>query len=74
MNLCRSCNKDFGSLSAFDAHRAGSYEYRWDPELEDGRRCLDSEELTEKGWKQDRYGRWRQPISDEVRIRLASLR
>jgi hypothetical protein len=74
MNLCRSCNKDFGSLSAFDAHWLGKHEYRWSPELEDGRRCLDSEELTEKGWKQDRYGRWRQPIDAKALLRLRETR
>jgi hypothetical protein len=74
MNLCRSCNKDFGSLSAFDAHWVGKHEYRWSPEHEDGRRCLDEEELTELGWHRDSHGRFRQPISDEARITLASLR
>jgi hypothetical protein len=67
MNLCRECRKDFGSLSAFDAHRVGKHAYtfgeglRCDPPLEDGRRCLDTAELEEAGWSRDPFGRWRTP-------------
>jgi hypothetical protein len=38
VNYCRACRQDFGSLSAFDAHRVGKHEYVWSPEQEDGRR------------------------------------
>ena len=79
MNVCSACGQDFGSLSAFDAHRLGKYpqtgpsEYLerlrigltaadWTPEQ--GRRCLEPEEMTGRGWKQDPNGRWRTPGPD----------
>ena len=69
MNICTTCGDDFGSVSAFDAHRVGTYlqtgatEYTgpladWNPDL--GRRCLTATELLERGWKRDGRGRWRQ--------------
>jgi hypothetical protein len=33
-NLCRSCGCDFASVSGFDRHRAGSYEYTFSKGLE----------------------------------------
>jgi hypothetical protein len=51
MNLCRSCNEDFSSVEAFDRHRVGRHA---GPE----RRCLDTEELTAKGWVKNDRGRW----------------
>ncbi len=74
MNICSACGEDFGSLSAFDAHRLGKYpqtgpsEYLerlrlgltdadWTPDQ--GRRCLEPEEMLSKDWHQDRNGRWR---------------
>lgn len=51
MNFCRSCNTDFGSVAAFDAHRTGVHAYtfmegaRRVPPVEDGRRCLDVREM-----------------------------
>lgn len=68
MNLCRACREDFGSTSAFDAHRTGKHAYTYreglamDPSREDGRRCLDTEELERAGWHRDKQGRWRQPM------------
>ena len=65
MNLCRACGKDFGSTSAFDAHRVGKHAYtlteglRIDPPADDGRRCLATDELAAKGWKPDARNRWR---------------
>jgi hypothetical protein len=50
------CRRDFASLTAFDSHRVGKHAYDWSPEREDGRRCLDVEELGE--WLQDGRGRW----------------
>lgn len=50
-NLCTTCDKDFGSVSAFDAHRVGTHAYTYsegvkmDPIREDGRRCLTTEEM-----------------------------
>src|SRR5437867_2077897 len=53
MNLCRSCNQDFVSMTLFDQHRVGKHDYLWSPDQEDGRRCLDEEEMlsgsTKKG-------------------------
>lgn len=55
MNYCRSCDQDFGSVSAFDRHRVGTHDYTYregvkrDPPVEDGRRCLDLEELERGG-------------------------
>jgi hypothetical protein len=70
VNLCRACGEDFGSVSAFDAHRTGRHEYalaaglRMDPPRDDGRCCLDVTELEEAGWHRDSCGRWRRPIRD----------
>lgn len=70
MNGCRACGQDLGSLSAFDAHRRGTHDYtfveglRMDPPREDGRRCLDVDELEAAGWRRDRHGRWRTPRPD----------
>ena len=49
---CRACGEVFNSLSAFDRHRIGKYP---------NKQCLTAEELTEKGWKQNTKGYWRQP-------------
>jgi len=51
MNLCTTCNQDFGSVTAFDTHRVGVHEYtyseglRMEPMREDGRRCLTIDEM-----------------------------
>jgi hypothetical protein len=67
MNLCRSCGLDFGSVSAFDAHRVGKHAYKLEQGLalglDDGRRCLTSDELTQRGWTRDSRGRWRRPTT-----------
>ena len=60
MNLCCACKTDFASVRLFDAHRVGVHEYLWSPEREDGRRCLDADEMEAKGWKFDE-GRWTNP-------------
>ena len=75
MNLCRACGHDFGSVSAFDAHRTGRHAYtfwqgvRREPPVEDGRRCLEVGELEDAGWSQDQHGRWRQPASQGLILR-----
>lgn len=51
MNQCAACELDFGSVGAFDAHRAEVHEYTYPeglrmlPPREDGRRCLSEDEL-----------------------------
>jgi hypothetical protein len=70
MNICRACNEDFGSVSAFDAHRVGVHVYTvaegfaMDSPRDDGRRCMDADELEQAGWHRDSHGRWRRPIRD----------
>jgi hypothetical protein len=70
VNYCSTCGEDFGSVSAFAAHRVGQFlqtarsEYTgaveaWTPEC--GRRCLAIAEMLERGWMRDGRGRWRQP-------------
>ena len=67
MNVCRSCGEDFQTVEAFDEHRTGVYVYTFaegmsfSPPVEDGRRCLDTEELEDFGWTTDEHGRWRYP-------------
>ena len=62
MNLCRSCRQDFGSVSAFDRHRVGRHAYTLSEGLElgreDGRRCLDVDEMQATGMALDARGRW----------------
>lgn len=51
MNLCTTCQQDFGSVAAFDRHRVGVHAYtfsegmRMVPPRDDGRRCLDVSEI-----------------------------
>lgn len=53
MNECVRCGLQFGSVSAFDRHRVGVYEYTFvqgldmTPPREDGRRCLGADEMRE---------------------------
>lgn len=64
MNVCGGCGKDFTSVRAFDTHRVGKHAYtlteglRRVPPVEDGRRCLDADELIRGGFAQDASGRW----------------
>lgn len=75
MNECSGCGLDFGSVSAFDAHRVGKFTYPWDLEHEDGRRCLGVDEIEAKGWSRDSRGRWRTPgVTFDVVARLKSVR
>jgi hypothetical protein len=67
MNLCVGCGLDFSTTGSFDDHRVGTHDYTWfeglrmDPPREDGRRCLDVEEMEAVGWDHDARGRWRSP-------------
>lgn len=74
MNLCCACLKDFASVKAFDAHRVGRHPYSFaeglerDPPVEDGRRCLDVDEIGAAGMELDGRGRW-YLVGDAERIR-----
>ncbi len=64
MNLCVACGHDFASVRAFDRHRTGVHEYtlseglRFEPPVEDGRRCMDAREMSAAGLVLDGRGRW----------------
>ena len=64
VNLCCACDTDFASVSAFDKHRIGKHAYtyseglKFDPPVEDGRRCMDVDEMTAAGMELDARGRW----------------
>jgi hypothetical protein len=64
MNLCCTCKLDFASVSAFDKHRIGKHGYtfaeglRMDPPRDDGRRCMDADEMSDAGIDLDERGRW----------------
>lgn len=65
LNLCSLCNEDFTTVTGFDRHRVGKHAYtlteglKLDPPREDGRRCLDRDEMQAAGLSLDTYGRWR---------------
>lgn len=60
MNFCVTCGENFGSVQSFDRHRVGKHEYTFmeglsrEPSLEDGRRCLDLDEMASLRDKQGR--------------------
>jgi hypothetical protein len=68
VNLCRACGQVFGSVGLFDRHRVGRHAYLFAEGLEigreDGRRCLDVEEMGEAGWRLSGRGRWIDPARD----------
>jgi hypothetical protein len=70
VNLCSSCGLDFGSVDLFDRHRVGVHAYSFaegfalDPPREDGRHCLDVNEMAKAGWRLNRRGRWFDPARD----------
>lgn len=74
MNKCGACREDFDSIAAFDAHRVGTHDYtfreglEFEPPRDDGRRCLDTEELEAIGWKRNRWGRWKMPNALEPHL------
>lgn len=63
-NQCALCFRDFASPSAFSKHKSGVHAYTYseglklDPPRENGRRCLDTDEMACKGFVQNTYGRW----------------
>jgi hypothetical protein len=73
LNGCARCGRDFASLAAFDAHHLNvNSKHYWSPEHPDGFRCMDEDEIAERFDLDDR-GRYRLPITDEERERLAAL-
>lgn len=74
MNLCATCKEDFGTVASFDAHRIGVHDYtfaeglNFDPPRENGRRCLDTDEMESAGFQRDRWGRWNQPKALEPKL------
>jgi hypothetical protein len=80
LNFCRTCFRDFSSVAAFDRHRTGVFDYTFteglggEPPVEDGRRCMDRDEVLAAGMELDRTGRWRIVLTDKDRRRLAQLR
>ena len=70
LNFCRSCNRDFSSVSAFDKHRVGKHEYVYDLFHQDGRRCMTFDELKENGFDLNQRNRWFL-VEDAERLRKA---
>jgi len=66
-SYCRSCGEDFNGDGYFEDHRVGTHDYLYaegldmDPPREDGRRCLDVDEMTARGWRLTERGRWFDP-------------
>ena len=56
-NGCSECREDFASVDAFDRHRVGDFNLDW-WEGENGRHCLDPDEMQAAGLERDRNGRW----------------
>jgi hypothetical protein len=65
--FCTTCKENFTGLEAFDRHRVGTHEFtfqeglRLDSPREDGRRCLDEEEMRARGWAKSVRGGWFDP-------------
>ena len=57
LSYCTSCERDFSGDRMFDRHRVGVHAYTFseglklNPPREDGRRCLDPEEMRNLGWR-----------------------
>lgn len=71
LNLCRACGEDFAGVAIFDAHRVGKHAHTYaeglagTPAVEDGRRCLDGDEMQANGWDRKERGRWHDPEKTE---------
>jgi hypothetical protein len=59
--LCSACGQDFGGVRAFDLHRVGKHAYSYSAKHPDGRRCLNEQEMQERGMYLNESGRWSQP-------------
>lgn len=67
MNLCTGCNRDFTSVTAFDAHRTGSFSKR-------SRRCMTKAEMQAHGLERKPTGKWGLLPDERSRARIARLR
>jgi len=58
---CSMCHEDFNSLNLFEAHKTDT--------LPSGDRdCMSTQDMLDKGWKQNSLGRWYDPAhAAEVR-------
>jgi hypothetical protein len=78
LNGCSGCGCDFTSVAIFDLHRVGKHAYSYsegvamEPMRENGRRCLTSDEMSERGWSIDPKGRWFDPERVEAARRAFS--
>jgi len=69
---CRGCRQDFSGTRMFDRHKVGEHSFTYsegldmDPPREDGRRCLDIDEMEAMGWIKDKRGRWCDPEAVEA--------
>ena len=67
-------------MASFDRHRVGSHAYTYgeglsfDVPREDGRRCLDSAEMLERGMEVDPQERWRIVVSEAGSAWFAQMR
>jgi hypothetical protein len=56
-SYCTTCGRDFSGDAMFDRHRVGNHAYLYaeglamNPPREDGRRCLEPEEMRALGWR-----------------------
>jgi hypothetical protein len=68
VNLCTTCGQDFNSVELFDRHRVGRHAYTFSEGfelgLEDGRRCLNVDEMEDAGWRLNARRRWIDPARD----------
>ena len=75
MNECGTCGIDFASVTAFDRHRVGKHAFthtqglRMKPPREDGRRCLDTDEMAALGMAISGRGRWAIPGNKDRFVR-----
>ncbi len=56
---CSGCNEVFNSVTAFDAHRVGSFPHRT-------RRCLTVQEMQAKDMIRDGQGQWTLTVMQEA--------
>jgi hypothetical protein len=56
LNPCPHCLQDFGGRVMLYRHRKGKRSERYHSRRT---RCLSAEEMMERGWYLDKFGRWR---------------